>query len=562
MSVLDPLSIGCLCDRCPLAKEGKPRHRPVWSSPVRTPQGVLIGEGPGPDEVSSGRPFTGPVGAELDNSLFRAGLDKSRLLLMNAVLCKPPFDKTDGMMRKAVKCCEPAFSWQLNQASLTTPALVMGKAAWEATVGKLPKGGVEEGRGFLRSHNGRPYIATWTPQYAFFFNPFVWGDFDVDVRRWKRMLTGKLRKAPELRTHAKPSDLQELLASPLPISIDIESMPVGQDQPWTGLDATRAAIRTVGLGNVRLGVSFMWKDATAEHLLLLKKAMETRLTVWQNGFWFDLRVFARYGFKALFPEDTRDARRALSATSGLSLRYLASIYDDCQPWKEDSSDDTKNLYFGDDLYQLMLYNAQDTVEQARTWEGEIGEASWLEPRVQSLYAMNKKLSIIAARMNTTGVDVHSWNRAVLAMGLKDEYKKRVRRLRRKVGIRGFAANAQALRKLLFKRHETEGVRMFSLPDPQNPKLWASERTISVDQGALLMHLADPDFPPEAAKIVELYWEADQVRKARSTYIVSEMVERAIRPNGRLGAGWNSLGTDTGRPSCSQPNLLNLSEKKE
>jgi DNA polymerase-1 len=79
----------------------------------------------------------------------------------------------------------------------------------------------------------------------------------------------------------------------------------------------------------------------------------------------------------------------------------------------------------------------------------------------------------------------------------------------------------------------------------------------VDEDALITLLIDPMLPQELKDIINVFWDAAYARKQRSTFITSTLVLRAIGPDGRLRAGWNSCGTDTYRLSCSEPNLLNV-----
>lgn len=262
--------------------------------------------------------------------------------------------------------------------------------------------------------------------------------------------------------------------------------------------------------------------------------------------------------------DTRDARRALSATSPVNLRYMRSIYDDAPPWKEDEEDDAKGIVFTDDMAKLRAYNAEDCVAQARVWQGLIAEEQWNTPRVQRLYTLHVGLSRIAADMYQVGLPVDVKRRAELAQELEDLYDQREKKVRELVSVAGWRCTPNDMRALLYKRHENAKVRRFSLPDPVDPNMWVKKKmeTIAVDQPALLMLIADPDTPPEVRAIVDAYWQAEGAWKARATYVVSEKVEQAIGDDNHIRAGWNSCGTDTGRFSCSSPNLMNLSEKKD
>lgn len=51
---------------------------------------MICGEAPGYNEVQQKKPFVGQAGRVLDWLLMRAGLDRSKLVISNAILCRPP----------------------------------------------------------------------------------------------------------------------------------------------------------------------------------------------------------------------------------------------------------------------------------------------------------------------------------------------------------------------------------------------------------------------------------------------------------------------------------------
>lgn len=409
-------------------------------------------------------------------------------------------------------------------------------------------------------------IVTWHPTFAFFHQPYEWGAFDCDLNRFARLIRGGLATPPtKLITNPKPKDLRAIVTGQF-VAVDIETGPATPDKPWTGKDPTLAKLRTLGFGNQEWGLSFEWATASAEMKLLARDILaSTRiLKVFHNGPWFDIRVLKRYGMPVHFYDDTRDMRRALSPTSALKLGYLASLYNDTTPWKEGEEDDEKGIVFTDKMEDLKRYNAQDCFETARIYGGMLGEDAWNTKRVQRLYEVHTRLSHIAAKMHDTGFRVDHDERARLADVLLKLFLEREKKVLDAVGIKGFRCNANAMRALIYKRHETASIKRFSLPDPHDPIMWVKKnfKTCAVDQRALLQLLINPMTPPELKVIIELYWHAMSVWKARSTYVVSERVEQAIGPDGRLRAGWNSCGADTMRWACSSPNLMNLSEKKD
>lgn len=576
----DPRTLGANCAECPFAKEGRPRHLPVYGVvPANSPaKAAVYGEGPGNDEVQTGIPFIGATGEKLNYALRKcAGIERTDTVIINAHVCKP-VNKNEQTMAKATQCCNPVFKAQIAAANAESlPTLTMGKFAWKAFSHKLPKGELIKGRGFVRSIAGkRQHIATWHPSNAYFHNPYNRGEFELDMARLGRLVRGQLRPAPSpLIVEPTLADIRRLISESPYIGADIETAPLHKSMPWTGKQPGFAQLRTIGLGNTHWGLSFRWETAHPVIQAEVKRIIASPKvkTIWQNGRWFDLPVLRRYGFEFGDPEDCRDLRKVQSATSPLSLSYMSCLYDDPDPWKEADEDDEKGLVFTEDYEKLCRYNAQDACEQARVWEGLITEPEYATDRCKRLYAMQLELSDTAAEMHETGFEVNYWGRLVLSIGLHELYLERCDKLYNKVGIdppgtvledRKFKANPDCMRSLIFKRHETEDIHRFGLPDPINEDMWSDDdmTTISVGQKALITLQTMAICPQELYDIIELYWQAYAVRQVRSTFVVSNDVDEALGPDGRLRAGWNSCGPDTYRWSCSSPNLMNVSEEKK
>jgi DNA polymerase I-like protein with 3'-5' exonuclease and polymerase domains len=405
-------------------------------------------------------------------------------------------------------------------------------------------------------------IASYHPTFAFFYAPTEYGVFQTDLQRFARMLGGTTRAKPKaLVTNPTVGQIEAMFRSAPRIATDIETRPEHWSEPWTGKDPLRAKLRAIGLGNTEWGLALDCTHNNIRQREAIKKGYENQniVKVLHNGIWYDDRCLKRYGFKLNNTEDTRDARMALSPTSPLRLGYLASLYDDTNPWKESEEDDAKGLVFTRDMQKLLRYCAQDCVETARVDEGILAEPEWKEERVQNLYRLHKELSAICAEMHTTGFNIHALNRQFLAWGLDLEYKEQKKILLKLVNIPGFRGTDYDLRSLIYKRHETPAINRFHMDDPVDPAMWTETGLISVNFDSLLQILIDPYTPPELQKIIKVVWRMKSAQKARSTFVVSEKVQHAIGRDGRLRPGWNSCGTDTGRFSCSEPNVMNLEQ---
>lgn len=405
-------------------------------------------------------------------------------------------------------------------------------------------------------------ILSFHPAYALLRNPYERGTFRVDLDRFKRLLTGNLKPKPvKLVTNPTVKDIEDLINEGLPIACDIETRPESKEEPWTGKDPTRAKLKSIGLGNKKWGLSFLWSDRSWPIIQVLRELFATRTIIGHNIFYFDQRILGRYGFRIKCIEDTRDARRALSSTSKLSLAYLSSLYNDTNPWKEGEEDDDKGLVFTDDLEKLKKYNAQDCFETAVDWDGICNEPEWLEPRVQRLYEIHKKTSQLAAELHTNGFAVDIRERRRLGKELEEIYEEKEQAFLHFVNLPGMRCTPNDLRKLLYKRHETDNIRRFSLDDPIGKERYSATGKIKVDLNSLLLEVSDPlRATDDLIKVINLYWQAESVWKMRSTYVVSKKISHAIGRDRRIRPSWNSCGTDTGRWSCADPNLQNLSAK--
>jgi hypothetical protein len=64
---------------------------------------VVVGEGPGLQDVKQGRPFVGPSGVKLNEILRSVGLSRERVFLTNAMLCRAEVPGLQGPKRYETK---------------------------------------------------------------------------------------------------------------------------------------------------------------------------------------------------------------------------------------------------------------------------------------------------------------------------------------------------------------------------------------------------------------------------------------------------------------------------
>ena len=340
--LVDPRELGAKCSKCPFARGGRP-FQPVMGEGPKNALGIIVGESPGREEAEKGRPFVGSTGQELDEALKTVGLPRTKLFIVNAMACRPPKSKTEGMMRKAMKCCRPAVKAQIRGIRAKS---VFAAGKWAIESATKSSKGMKTRRGFIEEvvfgGRKRRVIPSFHPTFAFFYSPFELGAFMADLDRFARMIHGKLEKPPHsIIIQPTVADVKRMFREPV-VAVDIETAPMRKGKKWqfTGKDPTRARLKTIGLGCKTWGLSYWWKgDGNAVERAIKAGLADPRIKkIGHNYTWFDDRVLRRYGITTRNLEDTRDLRRALSATSRLSLAYLGSIYCDLHAWKTPEDD--------------------------------------------------------------------------------------------------------------------------------------------------------------------------------------------------------------------------------
>src|SRR5262245_3583635 len=77
---------GADCANCPFSKDGV-AHHPVCGEGPADPKWMIIGEGPGHNEVRLDRPFIGASGEVVNKVLAKIGRPRDDLWITNATLC-------------------------------------------------------------------------------------------------------------------------------------------------------------------------------------------------------------------------------------------------------------------------------------------------------------------------------------------------------------------------------------------------------------------------------------------------------------------------------------------
>ena len=120
------------CNACPLRAV---YNRVVGSDGCKQhPKVVVVGEAPGADEVTEGRPFVGRAGKILRGALNDYGFRKGNTLITNTIPCRPP-DNNYPVDRALVSSCMDR--WLRPELSLLQPEIILllGGKALKAVLG-------------------------------------------------------------------------------------------------------------------------------------------------------------------------------------------------------------------------------------------------------------------------------------------------------------------------------------------------------------------------------------------------------------------------------------------
>lgn len=215
-----------------------------------------------------------------------------------------------------------------------------------------------------------------------------------------------------------------------------------------------------------------------------------------------------------------------------------------------------------DATTVKKYNVMDCIATARAFRPMWKELS-ADPRALRIYEVQREKARIAAEMHTHGIPIDRERYVWMKWALWREYGEREKAFINAVGRPGAKCSPNYMRAIIYKRHATgkyAKAGIFNLPDPWDPAMYTDPvemDTCAVDTDALTQLLIDPGVPADLKVLINLYWDAEAVWKQRATFVASKLVRQAIGTDWYLRPGWNSCGTDTGRFSCSEPNVLNI-----
>lgn len=113
------------CQGCPyhLINDGRVNGTGTTAASV-----MIVGQGPGPSEVTAGRPFTGASGQMLRRYIKDAGIPMASVYMTNLIRCVQP--ELKSLMPKSIRMCS---RWLDDEVGLVAPSIIITLGALATT---------------------------------------------------------------------------------------------------------------------------------------------------------------------------------------------------------------------------------------------------------------------------------------------------------------------------------------------------------------------------------------------------------------------------------------------
>lgn len=172
------------CKRCRLSKE---RTNIVFGEGNPDAKLMFVGEAPGREEDSQGRPFVGDAGMLLTRLIEKMGFMREDVYIANIVKCRPPMNRNPekdeiescrGFVEKQIEIIKPEVLISLGRISAQT---LIGNAGLKMT----------SIRGNFFDYKGIPLMPTFHPAYLL-RNPkdkwLTWNDAQKVLEKLKEVI--------------------------------------------------------------------------------------------------------------------------------------------------------------------------------------------------------------------------------------------------------------------------------------------------------------------------------------------------------------------------------------
>lgn len=508
---------------------------------------LIIGEGPGEQEVRLGRPFVGPSGRLLNSVLSRAGLrPNTKVSKTNATLCRVPLGgKVDSKM---ISCCRSRVEKEIEQEK---PKLILalGNSAVESLTGKPAK---------ITQIHGMPFHLGCLPVLPCLHPAAVLragsdlGKFQKAIDYAVSIVQGGGVKDPGSTKFkiAKAEELDDLVFGRLTERLPPGSV-LGCDIETTGLNPRRDRIIALGIAWRLNRVLIFPGDLIHSE----SKAIQFLLTnshwkyVWHNGK-FDVSFLRQMGIPARVDHDTMLMHYALDEVKGThDLEHLAGEYLGATDYKSDTEKAKKNGWRGADPQGLCEYLARDCDYTLQLYS-RLGQELVRTEGLETLYTgVFLRASELLGSVERNGFYVDKAELQSLRDHLVPERDGAYRTLQD--AVREVWSGTET-----FKRTGSSAPEVNPASPKQVTQLLYHDLGLKVPPGYARNTREDTLKVLPSNPVTEAILQYRKAAKSLGTY-VDGIEDRIDSTTGRIHCTYLIHGTVTGRLSSRDPNLQNI-----
>lgn len=609
MDDIDPRTLGCRCDVCPLNGCSKP----VFAEANAGARIAVVGDVPHDPEVREMRPFVGPDGTMFTQMFQQAGVQRRGVHWTHVVLCQPP-DNDLGLLLEAIRkknrliekenvkraeehlppqplipspmeCCAPRL-W--NEMRGFTDVFAVGGTAVRMLVGSGASVMQLRGSPTEVDRNGQHFRVMPTLHPSFVSRARRWMHvLKNDVQRGIRWFRGELGwKPPSILRHPSAAELRQFLYTPgVPYwTYDVET---------DGIESLTANLRCIGIGTpnatalvgfASIHGGFPFYDArefeAVKDVLREWFTDESILKVGHNAGVYDkLVIEQQLGVTPAPLLDTILLHRLVESELPHSLGFVGSMYTEAPAWKTDR--EGRKLAFGSETdEELHVYCCYDVAVTAAV-VAPLYEQMRLREQ-EALLTCDHRIQKVCAEMHRIGMYVDQHTRRDFEVKFTEAVVKHRTALRDITGMEKLNPGSPFhLRELLFDKWRLEPpvddeVRFTASKEPSTSdevlRACLTIKDLTEEQRKVISHIR---YYRKAQKVLGTYvvklryntdlaaegWDDDEDEDDKASRAYADKKGIVDPRTGRMHPGYNPHVTTSGRLSSSKPiNAQNFPSK--
>jgi uracil-DNA glycosylase family 4 len=522
------------CENCPV-KDRCPAVPPTLNAINGRSDLLIVGEGPGREEVRVGKGFQGPSGRLLRTALTNAGFTGEVVASMtNATLCSPP---KEGVSPAMVGACRDRLLAEVAQVNPRV-VLALGKWATRSLLGRDVK--ITSISGLPREWEGRWLVPSIPPASVLRHgNEMTALQTAVDVTMNLVRGEGAAVRHPGETTYevldsyaAMKAGLTKLLNLP-------EGTVLGCDIETTGLNPRTDEIVALGISYAKNKVFLIPREQLSHWRMAFLFGSDHLRFAWHNG-QFDVGFLRAAGVNARIDEDSLLLHYCLDEQKGThDLEQVSARFLGARDYKDEVSAYRKGGWWACPPETLHRYLARDC-DYTRQLVDVLGTEVAADEGLEGLYrSLLLPAADLLTEVSANGIYFNVEEARRVAEALVPRKEEALGRLRELVGTDLNPASQPQVYELIYGRLKLR-------PPPRFQRDTREETLTAIAATA----------PPEAQAIVAAILEFRGIAKMLSTSI-GGLLKRVDPTTGRIHPGFLLHATVTGRLSSREPNGQNV-----